>query len=180
MKRQFVSTVVGVSVAFLSLIGAPAYAGGGGHGGGGHAGFSGSAHGGSAARGYSGTGISRGAGSYGGRYYSSGISTGHYGNYGGYGQRYYAPRSSTGGQTYGSSARSQGRAASKQFAPSPSRSGSYYVPRDQSATGFARKPGIEQRAGTTAKGATRPEQGLVATECSQQAATRPSNNAKIA
>ena len=77
MKRQFVSTVVGVSVAFLSLIGAPAYAGGGGHGGGGHAGLSGSAHGGSAARGYSGTGISRGAGSYGGRYYSSGISTGH-------------------------------------------------------------------------------------------------------
>ena len=156
MNRQFVSTFAGVSVAFLSLIGAPAYAGNG-HGGGGHAGFSGGAHGGSAARGYSGTGISRGAGSYGTRHYSSGISTGHYGNYGGYGQSYYAPRSSTGGQIYGSSARSQGRAASKQFAPSPSRSGSYYVPRDQSATGFARKPGIEQRAGITAKGATRPE-----------------------
>ena len=82
MNRQFVSTVVGVSVAFLSFIGAPAYAGDKGHGGGGHAGSSGSAHGGSAARGYSGTGISRGAGSYGGRYYSSGISTGHYGGYG--------------------------------------------------------------------------------------------------
>ena len=56
-------------------------------GGGGHAGLSGSAHGGSAARGYSGTAIGRGAGSYGGKYYSSGISTGRYGNYGGYGQR---------------------------------------------------------------------------------------------
>ncbi len=47
--------------------------------------------------------------------------------------------------------------ASRQFARSPKYSGSYYVPRDQSATGFARKPGIQQRAGTTAKGATRPD-----------------------
>ena len=69
----------------------------------------------------------------------------------------YAPRSSTGGQAYGSSARSQNRTTSKQFARSPKYSGSYYVPRDQSATGFARKPGIQQRAGTTAKGATRPD-----------------------
>ena len=68
----------------------------------------------------------------------------------------YAPRVSTGGQIYGSSARAQSRTASKQFTRSPKYSGSYYVPRDQSATGFARKSGIQQRAGTTAKGATQP------------------------
>jgi hypothetical protein len=128
MKTRFIPTIVGLSIGLMSLAAVSASAGGS-HGGVGHAGFS------SGARGYSGTGISRGAGSYGTRYYSSGISTGHYGNYGGHGQRYYAPRSSTAGQIYGSSARSQGRAASKQFAPAPSRSGSYYVPRDQSATG---------------------------------------------
>ena len=111
-----------------------------------------------AARDYSGTAQpAKGAGGYGGRYYSSGVSTGHYGNYGGYGQRDHAPRGSTGGPTHGSSARSQNGTASKQFARSPKYSGSYYVPRDQSATGFARKPGIQQRAGTTAKGATRPD-----------------------
>jgi hypothetical protein len=65
------------------------------------------------------------------------------------------PRSSTGGQIYRSSARSQSRTASRQFAR-PSYSGSYYVPRDRSGTSFVRKPNIQQRAGTTAKGATRP------------------------
>src|SRR3954447_5910035 len=35
------------------------------------------------------------------------------------------------------------------------RSGTYYVPRDQSGVGFARKSSTQQRAGTTAKGATR-------------------------
>ena len=68
----------------------------------------------------------------------------------------YAPRSWTGGQVYGSSARSQNRTASKQFARSPNRSGTYYVPRDQSGVGFAGKSSAQQRAGTTAKGATRP------------------------
>jgi Putative peptidoglycan binding domain len=161
MKRKFILTVVGVSVALVSLVSFPAYGRGGGHGGGGrgglsgggHAGFSGGARAGGVSRGYSGAGISR-AGSYGGRQYSSGISTGRYGSYG---QRYYAPRSSTGNQIYRSSPSSQSRTASRQFARSPSYSGSYYVPRDQSATGFARKPSIQQRAGTTAKGATRPD-----------------------
>ena len=60
-------------------------------------------------------------------------------------------------QIYRSSPSSQSRTASRQFARSPKYSGSYYVPRDQSTTGFARKPGIQQRAGTTAKGATRPD-----------------------
>lgn len=135
---------VGFSVMLLSLLGAPAYGGGregGGHGrfsGGAHAGFSGSAHFSGAGHGYGGVGISRGGGRYSGRY-SSGISTARYSNYG------------------GSSARSQGRTAARQFATSPSRSGSYYVPRDQSGVGFARKPGIQQRAGTTAKGAIRPD-----------------------
>ena len=111
-------------------------------------------------RGYSGAGISHGAAGYGARHYSSGISTGRYGSYsgyGGYGQRHYAPRTSAGGQIYRSSPSSQSRTASRQFARSPKYSGSYYVPRDQSATGFARKSGIQQRAGTTAKGATRPD-----------------------
>jgi hypothetical protein len=136
--------ITGFSVVLLSLLGAPAY--GGGHGGGGHGGFSGGGHAGlsggahfsGAGRGYSGVGISRGGGGYGGRYYSSGISTGRYGNYG------------------GSSARSQGRTAARQFATSPSRSASYYVPRDQSGVGFARKPGIQQRAGVDARGPTQP------------------------
>ena len=75
----------------------------------------------------------------------------------GYGQRHYAPRTSAGNPIYRSSPSSQSRTASRQFARSPKYSGSYYVPRDQSATGFARKPGIQQRAGTTAKGATRPD-----------------------
>jgi hypothetical protein len=153
MKRKFIPIVVGLSVALISVVGLPAY--GGGHRGGGHAGFSGGVHSGGAGHGYGGAGISHGA-SYGARHYSSGISTGHYGSYRGYGQGHYAPRSSTGGQIYGSSARSQTGTASKQFARSPNYSGSYYVPRDQSATGFTRKPGIQQRAGTTAKGATRP------------------------
>lgn len=160
MKSKFLTIVAGVSVVLLSVIGPPAYARGGGHGGfsvGGHAGFGGGARGTGMTRGYSGAGISRPAGTYAPRSYSSGISTGRYSAYGGYGQRYYAPRSSTGGQVYGSSARSQNRTASKQFARSPKYSGSYYVPRDQSATGFARKPGVQQRAGTTAKGATRPD-----------------------
>lgn len=153
MIKKFILTVVGVSVALVSLIGLPAYARGGGHGGGGPAGFSGGAHFGGAGRGYSGSGISRPR-SYGGRHYSSGISTERYGSYGGYGQRYYAPRSSTAGQIYGSSARSQSRTASRQFARTPKYSGSYYVPRDQSTTGFARKSGIQPRTGTTAKAAT--------------------------
>ena len=110
MKRKLLSMLVGISVALLSVIALPAYAGGGSHGGGGgHGGFSGGARGAGMARGYSGAGISRGTGSYGSRQYSSGISTGRYGSYRGYGQRYYAPRSSTGGRVYGSSARSQSR-----------------------------------------------------------------------
>jgi hypothetical protein len=164
MKRKLISILVGISVALLSVIGLPAYAGGG-HGGGGHggfsgggyAGFSGGGRGGVAGRGYSGAGISRGTGSYSGRQYSSGMSTGRYGSYGGYGQRSYAPRSTTGGQVYGSSARSQSRTASRQFARSPRYSGSYYVPRDQSGIGVARKSGIQPRSGTTARAATRPD-----------------------
>jgi putative peptidoglycan binding protein len=173
MKREILSTIVGALVALLSLLGVPAYAGGhgrgggGGHGGfsgGGHAGFSGGAH-------FSGAGRSYGGGSsYGGRYYSSGISTGRYGNYGGYGQRYYAPRSSTGGKIYGSSATSQVRTPSRQFARSPNYSGSYYVPRDQSGVSVARKSDLQSRyysgpsrdvrqprAGVTARGATPPD-----------------------
>ena len=166
MKRKLLSMLVGISVALLSVIALPAYAGGGSHGGGGgHGGFSGGGHGGFSggargvgmARGYSGAGISRGTGSYGSRQYSSGISTGRYGSYRGYGQRYNAPRSATGGRVYGSSARSQSRTASRQFARSPRYSGSYYVPRDQSRVGFARKSGIQPRTGTTARAATRPE-----------------------
>lgn len=167
MKTKFIPTIVALSVALLSLVAVPAYGRGGGHGGGGHVGFSGSARAGGAGHGYSGAGISRASGGYGARYYSPGISTGRYG---GYGQRYYSARSSTGGQIYGSSARSQSRTASKQFAGSPNYSGSYYVPRDQSGTGFARKSGIQprdyagtnrdvrqQRAGVAAGGATRPD-----------------------
>jgi hypothetical protein len=120
--------------------------------------------------GYSGAGINRPAGTYSPRSYSSGISTGRYSGYGGYGQRYYAPRTSTGTRIYGSTARPQSTNASRQFARSPRYSGSYYVPRDRSGTGFARKSGIrprdyagtnrdrdvrQQRAGTAAKGATR-------------------------
>jgi hypothetical protein len=161
MKRKFISTVVGVSVMLLSLVGAPAYGSGGSHGGGGHGGgFSGGGHFGGTGHGYSGAGISHGAGGYGASHYASGISTGRYvghSGYRGYGQRYYAPRSSTGWQIYRSSPSSQSRTASRQFTRSPNRSGSYYVPRDQSGVGFARKPGIQQHAGTTAKGATRPD-----------------------
>ena len=175
MKRKSILTIVGFSVVLLSFVGAPAYGRGGGHGGGGgygglsgggHASFGGG-HGSGVSRGYGGAGISGSGGSYGARHYSSGTSTGRYG---GYGQRYYAPRSSTGDQVYGSSARAQGRTASKQFARSPKYSGSYYVPQDRSATGFARKSAIhprdyagtnrdirQQRAVTTAKGATRPD-----------------------
>ena len=163
MKRTIILIIAGLSIALFSLVGVPAYARGGGHGGGGqsgfsgggHAGFSGGAHFSGAGRGYSGAGIGRAGTTYGTRHYSSGISTGPYSSYRGYGQRYYSPRSSTGGQIYGSSARSQSRIASRQFAR-PSYSGSYYVPRDRSGTSFARKPGIQQRTGVTAKGATRP------------------------
>ena len=161
MKRKFISTVVGVSVVLLSLVGAPAYGRGGGHGGGGHGG------------GFSGGGTLRA------ELVVATVEPGlamvlaamaraitHPES-----QRdataataamrlrtkHYAPRSSTGGQIYRSSPSSQSRTASRQFARSPKYSGSYYVPRDQSATGFARKSGIQQRAGTTAKGATRPD-----------------------
>ena len=179
MKRKFLTIVAGVSIVLLSVVGPSAYArgggrgGGGGHGGfsgGGHAGFSGGARAGGVSRGYSGAGISRGgAGSYGARHYSSGISTGRYGSYRGYAQKHYAPRSSTGGQVYRSSARSQSRTASKQFARSPRYSSSYYVPQDRSGTGFARKSALQprdyagknrdirqQRVGTTARSATQP------------------------
>jgi hypothetical protein len=179
MKRKAISTIVGVSVAVISLIGLPAYGRGGGHGGGGgggHAGFSGGGHAGfsggtrvgGVSRGYSGAGISRPAGAYSPRSYSSGISTGRYGGYGGYGQRYYAPRTPTGRQIYRSSSSSQSRTASRQFARSPKYSGSYYVPRNQSGVGFARKSDMqsryysganrdlrEQRAVTAGRGATR-------------------------
>lgn len=173
MKRRSVQTIFGVSVALISLVGVPAYGGRGGHGGGGgfsgggHAGFSGGAR----AGGYSGAGMGRGfsnygvgryssppnySGSYGARNYSPGISTGRYGSYHGYGQRSYAPRATTGRQLYaGSRGTSQNRTVSKQFARSPNYSGSYYVPRNQSGTSFTRKPGIQQRTGTTAKGSTR-------------------------
>jgi hypothetical protein len=165
MKRIFAPTIVGLSIALVSLVGGPAYGRGGGHAGGGHGGFSGGgragfsgggAHFSGAGRGYSGAGISRAAGSYGARHYSSGISAGRYGGYRGYGQNYYAPRVSTGGQVYGSRTIPHSRIASNQFARSPSYSGSYYVPRDRSRTSFARKPGIQQRNGVTAKGATHP------------------------
>jgi hypothetical protein len=142
--------IAGFSVVLLSLIGIPAYARGGGHGGGGgHAGFSGGgragfsgARAGGVSRGYSGAGISRPTGTYAPRSHSAGISTGRYG---GYGQRSYAPRTSTGKQTYGSTAMPRNRTASKQFARSPRYSGSYYVPRDQSKVGFARKSDIQSR-----------------------------------
>jgi Putative peptidoglycan binding domain len=172
MKRKIFLTIIGALIALLSLLGAPAYAGGhgggggGGHGGfsgGGHAGFSGGAHFSGGGRAYS------GGGSYGGRSYSTGISAGRYSNYGGHGQRYYAPRSSTGGQIYGSSARSHYGTPSGQFARSPRYSGSYYAPRDQSGVGFARKSDVQsrsnsgairdvrqQRTGVTARGATSP------------------------
>jgi hypothetical protein len=143
MKRRFVLSIVGFSVVLLCLLGAPSY---GGRGGGGHAGVSSSsARTGGISRGYSGAGISRGGASYGVRHYSSGISTGRYSSYGGYGQRHYAPRSSTGTQIRRSSPSSQSRTASRQFARSPRYSGSYYVPRDQSRIGFARKPGMQSR-----------------------------------
>ena len=166
MKRKFILTIVGVSVALVSLIALPAYARGGGHGGGGghagfsgggHTGFSGGTHFGGAGRGYTGTGISHGAGSYGARHYSSGISAGRYGSYGGYGQRYYAPRSSTAGQINGSSAGSQSRTASREFTRTPKYSGSFYVPRDQSSVGFGNRDTRQQRAGATARSATQPE-----------------------
>jgi len=158
VKRKFISTIVGFSVVFLSLLGAPAYGGGDGHGGGGGYGgfsgggqpnFGGGGHATGISRDYGGAGSSGSGGSYVARPYSSGISTEGYAS--------YAPRSSTGGQVYGSSARSQKRTASKQFARSPNRSGSYFVPRDQSGVGFARKSSTQQRAGTPAKGATRPD-----------------------
>jgi Putative peptidoglycan binding domain len=169
MKRRFISTIVGFSVVLLCLLGAPVYGGSrGGHGGvsgGGHAGFSGGARAGGVSRGYSGAGISRPTGTYAPRFNS----TGRHGGYGGYGQRSYAPRTSTGRQIYGSTARPRTRTTSRQFARSPNYSGSYYVPRDQSGVGFARKPGLQprgysgtsrqfrqQRSGTAAKGATRP------------------------
>ena len=165
MKRKFLATVVGSSIALLSVLGLPAYARGGGHGGGaghggGHAGFSGGA------RGYSGAGISRGTGTSAARSYSSGISTGRYG---GNGQRYYTPRTSIGGHNFRSSPSLQNRTASRQFARSPRYSGSYYVPPDRSGTGFARKSAIQprdyagknrdirqQRADTAARRATKP------------------------
>lgn len=171
MKRTFISTIVGVSIALLFLVAAPAYGRGGGHGGGGHAGFSGGGRAGfsggahfsgagrgysGAGRGYSGAGISHATGSYGARHYSSGISTGRYGSYGGYGQRYYAPRTSAGRQIYRSSPSSQSRTASRQFARSPKYSGSYYVPRDRSGVSFARRPSIQQRGGAATKAAARP------------------------
>jgi putative peptidoglycan binding protein len=145
MKRKLISTVIGLSVALISLVGVPAYARGGAHGGGGgHAASSGGTSAGGVAHGYTGAGISHSTGSYGARPHSSGISPGRYN---GYGQRYYAPRSSTGGRLYGSSARSQSTAAFRQeFAPSPSLSGSYYFPRGQSKTGFAnRKSSVQPR-----------------------------------
>ena len=156
MKRTFIPITFGLSIALVSLVGVPSYGRDGGHGGGGHAGFSGGAHFSGAGRGYSRAGISHAAGSHGPGYYSSAISTGRYGSYRGYGQTYYAPRSSAGAQIYGSSARSQSRTASRQFARSPSYSGSYYVPRDRSGTSFVRKPGTQQHTGITARGATRP------------------------
>ena len=154
MKTFFIRTIVGLSLGLSSLVAVPAYAGTSRATGGGHSGFSGGAHFSGASRGYSAAGISRPSGTYAPRSYSSGTSTGRYG---GYGQRSYLPRTSTGRQIYGSSARSQSSTASRQFAPSPRRSGSYYVPRDQSGVSFARKPGIQQRGGTTAKSATRPD-----------------------
>jgi len=175
MKSKLISAIVGLGVALLSVVGVPAYARGG-HGGGGHGGvsgggraggFSGGARFGGVGRSYSGSEITRGfsnygvgrysrppnySGSHGARNYSPAISTGRYGSYG---QRYYSPRTTTGRQLSGSKARSQNRTASKQFAPSPNYSGSYYVPRNQSGTNFAQKPRIQQRAGTNAKDATR-------------------------
>jgi hypothetical protein len=160
MKTPFIPTIVGLSIGLLSLAVVPGYAGGGR--GGGHAGFSGGAHAGFG-------GGARGTGMTGGYSYSSGISTGRYSGYGGYGQRYYAPQTSTGTRIYGSTARPQTRTASRQFTRSPNHSGSYYVPRDQSGVGFARKADIQsrhhsgadrdlrqQRAGTTERNAARP------------------------
>lgn len=152
MKRNFIVMIAGVSIGLISLIGIPTYGrGGGGHGGGGagfsgggHAGFSGGAHFSGAGHGYGGAGMSRAGGSYGARNYSPGISPGRYGNYG---QHHYVPRSSGGGHVYGPGARSQSTTASRQFAVSPKYSGSYYVPRTQSRSGFVQKPGIQQRAG---------------------------------
>ena len=149
MKRKFILTVVGVSVMLLSFVGAPAYGSGGGHGGGGHgggfsggghAGFSGGGHVGGTGHGYSGAGISHGAGGYGASHYAPGISTGRYGGYSGYGQSHYAPRTSAGNPIYRSSPSSQSRTASRQFARSPKYSGSYYVPRDQSALALRANP----------------------------------------
>lgn len=151
MKRTFTPRIVGLSVALFFLIGAPAYARGGGHGAGGHAGFSGGTRAGGVSRGYSGAGISRAGPGYGARSYPSGISTGRYGSYG---QRYYAPRTSTAPKVYAPRTTSQSATASRQFARPPKYAGGYYVPRDQSGTSFARKPGIQQRAGTAARGAT--------------------------
>ena len=179
MKRKFILTIVGFSVVLLSFVGAPAYGRGGGHGGGG-------GYGGSQRRRTRGLSAAAATGA------ELVVATVEPGspwvwrqlwreallirNLNGTlrrlrAQRYYAPRSSTGDQIYRFfCASSQGRTASKQFARSPKYSGSYYVPRDQSATGFARKSAIhprdyagtnrdirQQRAGTTAKGATRPD-----------------------
>jgi hypothetical protein len=173
MKTPITRTIVQVSMGLLSLAVVSVYAGGhhggGGAGfsGGGHAGFSGGAHFSGAGHGYSGGGISRQAGGYAPRS-SAGISAGRYGNHGTYGQRYYSPRSSTGGQIYGSSARSQSRTASRQFAPSPRQSGSFYVPRDQPGANVVRKSDLQskyysganrdvrQRAVTTPRGTQRP------------------------
>jgi Putative peptidoglycan binding domain len=175
MKRKILLIAVGGLVALLSLLGVPAYAGGHGGGGRGHGGFSGGGHAGfsgggrtgfaGSARSYSGAGISRGSSTYAPRSYPSGISTGRYGAYG---QRYYA-RTSTGEQIHRSSSSLQNRTASSQFDRSPKYSGSYYVPRDQSGVGFARKSDMQsrynsganrdlrqQRAITSAKGAARP------------------------
>jgi hypothetical protein len=172
MKTPFIPTIVGLSIGLVFLTAVAVYAGGGqGSGGGGHGGFSGGGHAGfSSGAHLSGGGRAySGGSSYDGKYYSSGIPTGRYGSYGGYGQRYYAPRVSTGGQVYGSGARSQSRTTSKQFAASPIRSGSYYVPRDQSGVAVARKSDVQsryysganrdvrqQRTGVTARGATPP------------------------
>ena len=73
MKRTFIPTIVGLSIALVSLVGVPAYGRGGGHGGGGRAGFSGGGHAGlsggarfgAAGHGYGGAGVTRSAGSYG-------------------------------------------------------------------------------------------------------------------
>jgi Putative peptidoglycan binding domain len=176
MKMLFTPSIVGLSIGLLSLVAAPAY-GAGGHGGGGHGGFSGGGHSGftggahfsGGGRDYSGAGISRPAGTYAPRSYSSGISTGRYG---GYGQKYYAPRTSTGTRIYGSTTRPQNRTASRQLVRSPNRSGSYYVPRDQSGIGFARKSDVQARYYSGANRDLRPQRAVTGVK----SATRPGSN----